>query len=136
MNKKLTIYTDGGARGNPGPAAIGVVIFDQSHREIKRISETIGETTNNQAEYRALLRGLKEAVALGAEEAVCFLDSELLVRQLSGRYKIKEPGLQSLAAEVLALTSKFKRIDFKHVPREKNQTADGLVNAALDKKII
>jgi ribonuclease HI len=127
----LTIYSDGGARGNPGSAAIGVVIYD-GDKIVKKISKTIGETTNNQAEYQALIAGLKKAQELGANTAKCFLDSELVVSQVTGKYKVKEPRLQEKVAEVLKLTNKFDSVDFKHVPREKNQLADALVNKALD----
>jgi len=128
----LTIYTDGGARGNPGPAGIGVVILDEAGNELKGIGEAIGDMTNNQAEYRALLRGLAEADAMGAAEVFCYLDSELVVKQLMGLYKIREPGLQLLAAEALKLAKNFKNVRYKHVPREKNARADGLYNDALD----
>lgn len=130
----LTIFTDGGARGNPGPSAIGVVVSDQSGKEIKTIKEFIGSGTNNQAEYKALQRGLSEALALGADELTCFMDSELVVKQLTGLYKIKEPGLQLIASEILRQTKQFKRIEFKHVPRIKNARADALVNEALDEQ--
>ena len=129
---KLTIYTDGGARGNPGPAAIGVVIRDEAGQEIKSVGEYIGDTTNNQAEYKALLRGFTEAAALGAEEVFFYLDSELVVKQLTGLYKIKEAGLQQLAMEAIKLKNGFKNVHFKHVPRAENARADELVNQALD----
>jgi ribonuclease HI len=120
-NDKLIIYTDGGARGNPGPAAIGVAIFDVSntHEPIQTISKFLGHTTNNQAEYHALLAALEAAAKLGATQIVCYLDSELVVRQLTGQYKIRESGLQDLAGEILRLQNKFARIEYKHVPREK-----------------
>lgn len=132
MNK-IVMYSDGGARGNPGPAAIGVVIYEDGGREVQRISAAIGETTNNQAEYKALIEGLKAAASLGAESIVCHLDSELVVKQMQGSYKVKEEGLKPLAAEVIRLMSKFASIKFVHVPREKNKLADQLVNEALDK---
>ncbi len=133
MNK-LIIYSDGGARGNPGPAAIGVAMYASSGDELKRISEYIGETTNNQAEYKALIRGLIAAKELGGiESVVCHLDSELVVKQLQGLYKVKEKTLMPLVAEALRLTANFKQIQFIHVPREKNKLADQLVNEALDK---
>ena len=132
MTEKLIIYSDGGARGNPGPAAVGFVIYDFGHHEIKRLGKYIGTTTNNQAEYRALLTALQGAVAIGAKNIVCNLDSELVVKQLQGLYKIKEKGLQALAAEVLSLTAKFSQVEFKHVRREQNKLADELVNEALD----
>ncbi len=134
MNKFI-IYTDGGARGNPGPAAIGVVISNDAGEELKRVSQYIGETTNNQAEYKALIEALKQAATLGGERLVCHLDSELVVRQLQGQYKIKEPTLQPLAQEALRLMAKFAQVQFQHVPREKNKLADQLVNEALDKHL-
>lgn len=133
MPGKLVIYTDGGARGNPGPAAIGVVIYGAGEKPIKKIGKHIGLGTNNQAEYKALIVGLTEASNLGASEVVCFLDSELVVRQLTGKYKVKEQELKNLAAEVFKLSNKFLRVEFKYVPREKNKLADKLVNEALDK---
>ena len=132
MNK-LTIYTDGGARGNPGPAAIGVVIYGPGENPIKQRGKYIGNATNNQAEYKALIEGLAEAHLQGASEVACFLDSELVVRQLNGQYKVKEPELQNLITEVFRLSNKFIKVKFEHVGREKNKLADKLVNEALDK---
>ncbi len=136
MNDRLIIYTDGGARGNPGPAAIGVAIYDLKniHEPIKVLSRFLGITTNNQAEYHALIVALQEASKLKASKITCFLDSELVVRQLSGKYKVREHGLKSLVSEVLRLQNGFEQIDFKHVPREKNKLADRLVNEVLDEK--
>jgi len=132
MPNKITIYTDGGARGNPGPAAIGVVIYGVGEKPLRQVGEHIGNATNNQAEYQALIRGLKEAESLEAKELTCFLDSELVVRQLTGKYKVKEQELKLLAAEVFKLSNKFLSVEYKHVPREKNKLADKLVNEALD----
>jgi ribonuclease HI len=133
MTAKLIVYTDGGARGNPGPAAVGVVIYDLNQREVERFGKHIGTTTNNQAEYRALIAALEIAAKLGATNLVVNMDSELVVRQLQGKYKVREEGLKPLAEEVLALTSKFSQVEFHHIPREKNKLADQLVNEALDK---
>jgi ribonuclease HI len=134
---KLIINTDGGARGNPGPASIGVVIADSVGHIIGRHKKYIGEATNNCAEYKALILALQEALAISNKQsAVSFLeirmDSELIVRQMQGRYKIKEPALKLLAAEVLKLISHFKNVTFHHVPREQNKEADKLVNQAID----
>lgn len=126
------MYSDGGARGNPGPAGIGVVIKDVDGNIIEEHGEYIGETTNNQAEYQALIKGLELALELGSEEAQCFLDSELVVRQLKQEYKVKEPGLQKLFVKAWNLSQKFKKISFQHVRRELNTEADRLVNNALD----
>lgn len=132
MNNQIITYTDGGARGNPGPAAIGAVIYNSRLEQLRQISRVIGETTNNQAEYQALIAALQAARELGASEVICYLDSELVVRQLQGQYKVREEGLKPLAAQVLSLTQKFNQIKFVHVPREKNKLADELVNQALD----
>ena len=130
---RLTIYTDGGARGNPGPAGIGVVIYDQNDKLISQHSKFIGKTTNNQAEYQALIFGLKKAKELEAKEIKCLLDSELVVRQLAGRYKVKNKDLKPFFAEILKLTNEFKAVIFKHIPRRKNKLADKLVNLAINK---
>ena len=131
-NSKLTIYTDGGARGNPGPAAIGAVVGN------KKYGEYIGETTNNVAEYKALAFALKKAKALLGKkkaketEVECYMDSELLTKQLTGQYKIEDEGLQPLWLEIWNLKLDFKKVDFHHIPREKNKEADKMVNEALD----
>jgi len=130
---KIKIYSDGGARGNPGPAAIGVVIEDESGQPIKKISKYIGETTNNQAEYLAILAGLKYAKDLKPEKTTCYLDSELVVKQLNGEYKIKDSDLAEIFIKIWNLMHEFKQIEFKHIPREKNKSADRLVNLALDR---
>ncbi len=132
---KLILYTDGGARGNPGPAAIGAVIYNEGGQELKRVGKYLGETTNNQAEYKALIEALKQAVILGGERLVCNLDSELVVRQLQGQYKVKEPTLKPLAEEALRLSAKFIQVQFVHIPREKNKLADQLVNEVLDQEL-
>lgn len=126
------IYSDGGARGNPGPAAIGVVIKDENNKIIKEISKTIGETTNNQAEYQAILAGLEEVKKIGAETVDCFLDSELVVKQLRHEYKVKNKDLAPLFVKAHNLSLQFKKISFTHVRREQNKEADKLVNEALD----
>lgn len=128
---KVVIHSDGGARGNPGPAAIGVVI-EQNGIIIATISEQIGETTNNQAEYRAVLAGLEKAKELGATEVECILDSELVVKQLQGEYKVKNKELAPLFVKVYNLSLQFKKTVFRHVLRAENKMADKLVNEALD----
>lgn len=133
--EKLKIYTDGGARGNPGPAGIGAVIFDEKERVIVEISEYIGEATNNQAEYRALIAGLVKAKKLGAKELEVFLDSELVVKQLNREYRVKDKDLAPLFVQVYNISLGFKKIVFKHIFREKNELADKLVNQALDKTV-
>lgn len=128
---EYTIYSDGGARGNPGPAAIGVVI-SQDNRVVATISRCIGETTNNQAEYQAIIAGLEKAIELKAETVECFLDSELVVKQLRHEYKVKNKDLATLFIKAHNLSLQFKKISFNHVPREENKAADKLVNEALD----
>ncbi|MFA5052215.1 MAG: ribonuclease HI family protein [Patescibacteria group bacterium] len=131
MNKHLEIYTDGGARGNPGPAGIGVVIWS-GHSLIGTYKRYIGEATNNQAEYQAVLLGLEQAQRMGAEELEFYLDSELLVGQLSRKFKIKNPELGSLFVKAWNIMLGFKKVSFQHIPREKNHEADKLVNQAID----
>jgi ribonuclease HI len=128
---KLVVNVDGGARGNPGPAAIGVVVSDGSGRVLEEVSEVIGVATNNVAEYRALLRGISTAVALGADELELVGDSELVARQLSGAYRVKNAALRPLYEEALR-SLRGLRWRIRSVPREQNARADALVNAALD----
>ncbi len=129
---KLTIYTDGGARGNPGPAAIGVVIKDASGKTITKYGEYLGKQTNNYAEYSALISGLKKTKELGATEVECILDSELVTKQMKREYKVKEPTLQKLFIQAFNLASAFKKVSYTHILREKNKEADKMVNEALD----
>ena len=132
---KLIINTDGGARGNPGPAGIGVVIEADDGKIIGTYKKYIGEATNNVAEYKALILALEQAELLSADVLKINMDSELIVRQMQGRYKIKEPTLKVLATEALQLISKFKNVEFTHVVREKNKAADKLVNEAIDEAL-
>lgn len=132
MNK-LIIFSDGGARGNPGPAGIGAVLYDGDKKVVAKISEYLGETTNNQAEYRALLAALKKARDLGAQDIACYLDSELVVKQLNREYKVKNKDLAPLFLEVYNLSLGFQKISFNHIPREQNSVADGLANEAMDR---
>lgn len=129
---KLYIYTDGGSRGNPGPSGIGVIIQDSKRKKIKEISKYIGEATNNIAEYNALLHGLEEADALKASDIVVYMDSELLVRQLSGEYMVKDEAMRPLFEKALAILKRFDSFEIKHVAREKNREADKLVNKAIN----
>ncbi len=131
---KLRTYTDGGARGNPGPAAIGVLICNIEGEIIQEHSETIGEATNNVAEYSALIKAMKLARDLKANELDCFLDSLLVVKQLCGEYKIKHINMQKLYDDVQKISREFKKVSYTHVPREEQniQRADQLVNYALD----
>ena len=129
---KVVVHVDGGARGNPGPAAIGVVVSDAGGGLLEELGEPIGATTNNVAEYRALLRGLERARALGASEVEVVGDSELVAKQVNGQYKVKHAGLRPLHAEALRALAGFERWRVRTVPRAQNAAADALVNAALD----
>jgi ribonuclease HI len=129
---KLVLHVDGGARGNPGPAAIGVVISQPDGEVLERVAERIGVSTNNVAEYRAVLRGLERAGALGASEVELIGDSELVARQLTGAYKVKHPAMKELHREASRALQAFERWHIRTVPRSQNAGADALVNAALD----
>ncbi len=130
----VRVWIDGGSRGNPGPSGIGVVIEDGAGEVLEGIGRAIGVTTNNVAEYRALLVGLEAAAALGAGEVEVASDSELLVRQMLGQYKVKNEGLKPLHAEAQERSRRFSRFRIRHVPREQNARADALVNRALDEQ--
>jgi ribonuclease HI len=123
---------DGGARGNPGPAGVGVVLVDDSGAEIDRANDYIGETTNNVAEYRALLLGLDRARASGVRELEIVNDSELVARQLTGQYRVKKEELRILHAQTRQALEGFDRWSIRSVPRAKNAVADALVNEAID----
>ena len=129
---KLVLHVDGGARGNPGPAAIGVVISDADGITLEQVAEPIGVATNNVAEYRAVLRGLERARAIGASEVELIGDSELVARQLTGHYKVKHPDMKVLHAEASQALAGFARWSIRTVPRAQNAGADALVNQALD----
>lgn len=129
--KKLIINTDGGARGNPGPAGIGVVLSDESGNIIAEFKEYIGEATNNVAEYKALILALEKAKDFNCQEIECRLDSELIVKQLKGEYKVKDEKMKELYGRAQELIF-FRPISFVHVPRSKNKEADTLVNEAID----
>lgn len=130
-NKRLSIYTDGAARGNPGPAGIGVVILE-GRKKIKEISKYIGQATNNIAEYNALVSGLEEVIALKADEVVVNLDSELVARQLSGEYKVKDGNIKVLFEKALNALKGFNHFEIRHIGREKNKDADRLANKAIN----
>lgn len=129
---RVIINTDGGSRGNPGPSAIGGVITDDDGNELGTVSERIGVTTNNVAEYTAVVRTLEEARVLGATDVTLRADSELLIRQLEGRYKVKAEHLKPILAQIRALLSEFDSVRLEHVRREFNVRADELANNALD----
>ncbi|HEV2438607.1 MAG TPA: ribonuclease HI family protein [bacterium] len=129
----VTICIDGASRGNPGDAAIGVLVL-ADHAMVREIAERIGIATNNVAEYKALLRGLGEAAALGASTVHIQSDSELLVRQIEGKYKVRHAALIPLHREAMARLRQFDHVHIFHVPRTRNAGADGLANRALDEK--
>ena len=129
---KVIVHVDGGARGNPGPAAIGVVVSDPDGTVLDEVAETIGVASNNVAEYQALLKGLERAAALGADDIQLINDSELVARQLTGAYKVKHPAMKPLYEQALAALAPFARWEIRTVPRAQNARADALVNAALD----
>ncbi|MFA5878449.1 MAG: ribonuclease HI family protein [Candidatus Staskawiczbacteria bacterium] len=137
--KKFIIYTDGGSRGNPGRAAVGVVICNEKEQELKKFGEYIGDhLTNNEAEYQAAIIGLKKFKALFGKklaentEIEIRCDSELLAKQVNGAYKVMDEKIQKLFMELWNLRLDFKKIKFKSIPREKNKEADRMVNEALD----
>jgi beta-lactamase class A/ribonuclease HI len=132
---KLRVFIDGAARGNPGPAALGVVVQDARGRVLAELGEALGVATNNVAEYRALLRGLEEAAAHGATEVEVLTDSDLLVRQITGEYRVKSAHLIPLHARALRALGGFRAWRVQHVPREENAAADALANRALDEAV-
>ena len=129
---KLTVHVDGGSRGNPGPAAAGAVVSDDTGAVIDEATELLGEQTNNVAEYRGLLLGVARAVALGATEVEIVNDSELIAKQINGQYKVKHAAMKPLHAEALRALSAFEKWTVRTVRREQNEGADALVNQALD----
>ncbi len=130
----LRMWTDGAARGNPGPAGAGVALFDERGRPVAELARALGETTNNVAEYEALQMGLEEALRLGARQVEIFLDSELVVRQVEGKYRVRQPHLKPRLAKIRQLLSRFDSYRISHVPREQNRLADRLANQAIDEK--
>lgn len=136
---KLRIYTDGGSRGNPGPAASGAVLkelVDGKEGEIiATASKYLGVTTNNQAEYVAIIIGMNKAKKMGAQHVEVYMDSELATKQLNGVYKVKNPGIAERFLEVKNLIHSFKTVKFKHVYREQNKEADAIVNKILDNEL-
>jgi ribonuclease HI len=133
--RELLLYCDGGSRGNPGPSAIGAVVFDAGQNPpapVASVSERIGITTNNVAEYRALIAGLEAAATLHARTVHVRADSLLMIKQLRGEYRVKNANLKPLHAHALRLLAAYDTVDLQHVPREENTEADALVNAALD----
>ena len=130
--KKISLYVDGGSRGNPGPAGIGVVMLDEKGNRVKEFNKYIGIATNNVAEYSAAIYGLQEALIKRVDEVELNLDSELVARQLKGEYRVKNSNIKPLFEQALHLMSGFKKIIINHIPREKNKEADKLVNKAIN----
>jgi ribonuclease HI len=130
---KLIINTDGCSKSNPGPAAIGVVLKDITGKNVAVISQAIGVATNNVAEYRAVIAGLEKSLKMGATEIEIRSDSELMIRQLSGRYKVKSEGLRPLYLKAAKYLLQFQKVALKNIPRELNAEADALANEALKK---
>ena len=129
--KRVVIFTDGTAEPNPGPAAIGAIIKDEQGKLITSISQPIGQATNNQAEYRAIIAALENAISLGASQVDIHSDSELVVRQIDGRYRVKNAALKPLYQRVKQLQSQLKGFTITHIPRQQNIEADSLANMAL-----
>lgn len=129
---EITIYSDGAARGNPGPAGAGAVLTDAQGKTVGEVCCYLGETTNNQAEYQALLLALEEAKSVGALRVNVFADSELMVKQIKGEYRVKNEGLKPLYKKIMALLCHFGGYHIAHVPREQNKRADKLANLAID----
>ncbi|MFA5050552.1 MAG: ribonuclease HI family protein [Patescibacteria group bacterium] len=133
---KLILYTDGGARGNPGPAGAAGLIYDTDKKVIKKFAQFLGKATNNQAEYQALVLGLELAKKIKASEVDCYLDSLLVVEQMNQKWKIKNKELSVLFVKVWNLSQSFEKVNFYHIPREKNEEADKLVNGIIDKNTL
>lgn len=135
MHARLSIYSDGGARGNPGPAAIAFLILAENGQVLKSGSRYLGKRTNNQAEYEALIAALEAAKAIGSGEVTCHLDSEVVAKHLKGEYRVRNPELRKLWTKVQELKQCFGKVSFVNVPRTNSyiQEADALVNQTLDK---
>jgi len=129
---RATLFADGAARGNPGPAGSGALLLDETGKPIAELTLSLGHATNNVAEYRALILGLEEARRLGIEQIDVRMDSLLVVRQMQGLWKIKHPGLRPLALRAGALLAQFGQRTIEHIPREENSRADRLANRAID----
>jgi len=129
---KLILYSDGGARGNPGPGAVGIVIKNADGRVIKEIGKFIGRATNNEAEYKGVIFGLEACHEKNATEVTCFIDSLLVVNQLNGDFKVKDKKIKTFWTQVKNLEKKFSKVTYHHIPRTKNFLADKIVNEVLD----
>jgi len=131
---KVVIHTDGASRGNPGLAGLGVLIEDENGQVLGTVSKFLGETTNNQAEYMAVIEGLKAVLEMGAKSVELRADSELVVKQINGQYRVKNPELKPRHSEVMGLLEKLGSYVVKYIPRENNAAADALANEAIDKR--
>jgi ribonuclease HI len=132
---KVRVYSDGAARGNPGHSGAGAVLVDSSGNVVDRLGKYLGVQTNNYAEYMGLLLGLKRARELGIREVEVFADSELMIRQLGGRYQVRSPSLRPLYEQALRLLNHFSRVKLVHVPRKMNAAADEMSNRAIDERL-
>ena len=132
MPGKWTVYADGASRGNPGPASIGAAVFDETGQEVYRVSRRLGRATNNEAEYQAAIAGLEAAIGLGGGEVELRMDSELIIRQLEFRYRVRNERLRPFFNRITELRRQFESFSLRHVPREQNKRADQLANLALD----
>ena len=133
--KVLRLFTDGAARGNPGPAGLGISIEDENGMKLRALHKWIGTATNNQAEYMALIEGLKAVRAWNPDRLEVRLDSKLVVEQMNGAYRVKEPQLKELHQRAKGLAAEFAEVEFKHVDREQNKRADHLANMAIDEHV-
>ncbi|MDK2877939.1 MAG: ribonuclease [Thermoanaerobacteraceae bacterium] len=133
--RKITVFTDGASRGNPGDAGIGIVFIDESGGVVKEISDYIGQTTNNIAEYTALIRALNEAIEMNCDEIDIITDSELMVKQIKGEYQVKNEGIKNLYKQVQDFLKEFKSYSITHVRREQNKRADELANRGIDEAL-
>jgi len=130
---ELRLYTDGASRGNPGPAAVGCVLLDKNGRDVDQISQYIGKTTNNVAEYTALICGVERALSYSANRVKIYMDSQLVARQVLGEYKVRDPHLHELWGDLMSRLKRFIEFEIRHIPRAENKRADKLANEALDK---
>lgn len=133
--KRLTIYIDGASRGNPGPAGVGVIIYDEKKRLVDEICEYIGEMTNNVAEYQALLTALERAKNLAAQRLTIYSDCELLVRQMAGDYRVKDKTLKNFYQKARENLKNFRKVDIRYIARERNKRADSLANKGINLRI-
>ncbi|HUB08435.1 MAG TPA: ribonuclease HI family protein [Myxococcales bacterium] len=134
-HERVRIYSDGAARGNPGPAGAGAIVASADGQVIARLGRYLGEATNNFAEYQGLLLGLRRAAELGARDVEIFADSQLMIRQLGGQYRVRNEGLRPLFDEALRLLRGFRKFELHHIPRERNAAADEMSNRAIDERM-